>query len=1217
MPAYQQIELLPDFPAIQQIQSALWRKGANRGAAVLVGAGFSRNAVLPSPNSVKPPLWTDFCRVMASRLYPNGKAPSDALRLAEEYKAALGPAALESLIVDLVRDGEWAPGQLHSRLVSLPWSDILTTNWDTLLERAAETTDQQTFETVRTVTDIAHARSPRIVKLHGSLPSNRPFIFTEEDYRTYPRQFAPFVNLVQQIFLENELCLIGFSGDDPNFLQWSGWVRDELGAAARRIYLVGVLKLSPSRRKLLEARFVSPVDLAPLVEGEVGQEKHSKASALFLDFLHNSKPTAASKWLLDASASLSQQLISMFPFASPRGEIGNLSATFKELAAVWRMEREAYPGWLVCPASDRDRIRLESSHVEFALRRAGEQLDAQVIYETCWRLDVAFLTPSPWLRSLMGQAVETSASSLNPRQRCEIAVILLRAAREECDRPSFDHWIEFLRKPGSSDEDLHATSAYESALWARDHLDFDSLATQAKDVKGDDPAWKIKVASLYYGLGEPEAATALVLDALRRSRARYFRDRRSIWNISRLAWALFLLRAISSHSRSLRDIAEPIITSSEWPDYVTTNKCFPWDELDALDRKVNEAFRVKTEAERKESRLFDPGSYKSSVATFSESLASARYETARLADAVGLPAEIPTEGFTVDVMRSRLSQTLELSESNEKKDLLRAIRVLGGPSDKLLEKTFGRIEVATIPRSTAEAVIDVLWRAIEFGRVHFVSSGANASCSFGNFWIERLSLYVEVLSRLVVRLTGERAVATFRQATSLVGGVEWKGQFRLFDSFENLLDRSLSAVFPPDRGSLLFEIVNLPLPDERGIKERSQVKGASPLHEWPELMSHLPRIVGRSSDQAAFASRIAVLVSKVRTGDGFTRERATIRLAYLYRVGTLTGDEARSFGEAFWSVPEFQSDVFRQIGIRPQVLFDLPGTNKPELTKLFRSTVLDQAWTGLSVECLGAIVDATAIKSDGSRVFALTPDEATRLFDLAMAWHPAVLGVIAFNESKMKNLLGRALADAVLPFIKLETFGSERIERLLTKNETGRVAGYVVVSLPHIVRLDRAQEKRVVEQILKAVFSRKAETVVPGLAAIQLWHLLSRSGALDKVPQPLKQAVITIVVAARDPWLSSALRLAGEFAEDQDLDEEDKRELTNALDRLWGETSYGVWDTRDLRTVTITLVRAECVRLAQRLKNAGMKDEAISRWIDSTKDDPVPEVRYALSESGV
>jgi hypothetical protein len=99
------IEDLPDFPILQQISSALWGTATTRGAAVMVGAGFSRNALRPAPSSRKPPLWNDFYNAMRNRLYPNGgNVPSDPLRLAEEYRSLLGRTALDTLICDLVRD---------------------------------------------------------------------------------------------------------------------------------------------------------------------------------------------------------------------------------------------------------------------------------------------------------------------------------------------------------------------------------------------------------------------------------------------------------------------------------------------------------------------------------------------------------------------------------------------------------------------------------------------------------------------------------------------------------------------------------------------------------------------------------------------------------------------------------------------------------------------------------------------------------------------------------------------------------------------------------------------------------------------------------------------------------------------------------------------------------------------------------------------------------
>ena len=103
-------------------------------------------------------------------------------------------------------------------LLELPWTDVLTTNWDTLLERASESTVDYSYEVVRTEADLTYAKSPRIVKLHGTIGDAGPLIFAEEDYRTYPAKYAAFVNFARQVFIENELCLVGFSGDDPKLL---------------------------------------------------------------------------------------------------------------------------------------------------------------------------------------------------------------------------------------------------------------------------------------------------------------------------------------------------------------------------------------------------------------------------------------------------------------------------------------------------------------------------------------------------------------------------------------------------------------------------------------------------------------------------------------------------------------------------------------------------------------------------------------------------------------------------------------------------------------------------------------------------------------------------------------------------------------------------------------------------------------------------------------
>ena len=171
-----------------------------------------------------------------------GQRPAvDNMRIAQEYEAAFGRSDLHDVLRQLVPDHGYGPGDEHRRLLQLPWRDIFTTNWDTLLERSAAHVPERNYSVVTSIEEIPMASRPRVVKLHGSFAAQFPLIVTEEDYRTYPMKFAPFVNTVQQAMMETVFLLIGFSGDDPNFLNWSGWVRDNLGASAPKIYLAGWL----------------------------------------------------------------------------------------------------------------------------------------------------------------------------------------------------------------------------------------------------------------------------------------------------------------------------------------------------------------------------------------------------------------------------------------------------------------------------------------------------------------------------------------------------------------------------------------------------------------------------------------------------------------------------------------------------------------------------------------------------------------------------------------------------------------------------------------------------------------------------------------------------------------------------------------------------------------------------------------------------------------
>ncbi|TGA98257.1 SIR2 family protein [Sporolactobacillus shoreae] len=313
---------------IKDIANHLWQPTIYGHASVMVGAGFSKNAI-SSVHDKSLPNWGELSLSIFDRLYTRdtktdvveqwntkrvGKTfGRNALNIAEEFRVTFGRSALDKLIEINLPDLEYQPGPLHTQLLELPWNDVFTTNYDTLLERTISKINiknRKNYKIVRTQNDLPGSTRPRIIKLHGSMPTAKPYIITEEDYRTYPKKFAPFVNTVQQAMLETQLCLIGFSGDDPNFTSWLGWLRDNMQENCPKIYLCGVFDdLNSSEKKLLEQRNIVIVDIGSLIKGETSN-RYSDALVLFFKELKENKITTKDIYQLPKELDNLKHLIS-------------------------------------------------------------------------------------------------------------------------------------------------------------------------------------------------------------------------------------------------------------------------------------------------------------------------------------------------------------------------------------------------------------------------------------------------------------------------------------------------------------------------------------------------------------------------------------------------------------------------------------------------------------------------------------------------------------------------------------------------------------------------------------------------------------------------------------------------------------------------------------------------------------------------------------------
>ena len=127
-----------DLKQIKEVAGAL----AEHHAAVMIGSGFSKNAekIGVTENKVLDRYQLSdifYEKVYGANTYP-GKNYSSSMRLAQEAEIMIGRPGVEKILKQAVPDDDYAPSELYLKLMQLPWKDVFTTNYDTLLERAAD-----------------------------------------------------------------------------------------------------------------------------------------------------------------------------------------------------------------------------------------------------------------------------------------------------------------------------------------------------------------------------------------------------------------------------------------------------------------------------------------------------------------------------------------------------------------------------------------------------------------------------------------------------------------------------------------------------------------------------------------------------------------------------------------------------------------------------------------------------------------------------------------------------------------------------------------------------------------------------------------------------------------------------------------------------------------------------------------------------------------------
>lgn len=580
---------------LELIADCLW----NGRASVFVGAGFSKNANLISGGSL-PPNWNQlgdlfFEKTRNHRPNMTELAYASVLRLAEDVENMYGRDALYKLICDAVNDDKLEPSDVHYRLLALPWNNVYTTNYDTLLEKSLTRQGEHKCRQYSVITSdqaIGAASPPILMKLHGDIDDPSSIIITEEDYRTYPSKHPAMINHIQNTIMMETMVLIGFSGNDPNFRQWLGWVRDALRDKQRKIFLLSVEDLSDVDKMAFERKNVIVVDLNGMGGENSTPSKNVSAAISYFDRYIRVRENESEQYRKSALE---------------WGKSSSNEADVEQLYIQWKEEHNTYPGWLIMPREKREYwVNVKGFSLnEGKLSKLDRTKQLLFLDEFNWRIEKCLLPmENRWesvYRSVLDQYNSLTGYSEEIQNACvNLKLGLLRLYRQE----GWDgKWQIIHDELDSIREKLSECQRcrfdYEQALNAIYQNDFRLLEEVLNNWEEclSDPYWDIKRGSIwaeYMSLDKgrritQEAFKAICkkLDASSKESERFYWASRKVH--AHAVWNYMASANFSDGS------GETVVARQTWSELKSyDNIWYEREFFDANVRSIEEALRVKT-----------------------------------------------------------------------------------------------------------------------------------------------------------------------------------------------------------------------------------------------------------------------------------------------------------------------------------------------------------------------------------------------------------------------------------------------------------------------------------------------------------------------------------------------------------------------------------------------------------------------------------------------
>lgn len=203
----------------------------NNKLVIFVGAGVSANSGVPTWNQLIKELGKDlgdFDLDNSLDLY---------MKIPQYYFNERGEKEYYEKLRDIFFQKRYKPNPIHKEIFKLKPNQIITTNYDTLLEESA-IDESQFFHTVKQDLDLPYDNfNKTIIKMHGDF-ENSNIVLKEDDYLNYSSNFTLIESYIKSLIATNTVLFIGYSVNDSNFNLVFQWVKNILNSHFQPAYLI-------------------------------------------------------------------------------------------------------------------------------------------------------------------------------------------------------------------------------------------------------------------------------------------------------------------------------------------------------------------------------------------------------------------------------------------------------------------------------------------------------------------------------------------------------------------------------------------------------------------------------------------------------------------------------------------------------------------------------------------------------------------------------------------------------------------------------------------------------------------------------------------------------------------------------------------------------------------------------------------------------------------